>query len=94
MSELILLAALLSAGFLVLPALAWLLGSLLLGAQSESIGLGSVYGSVFREAAQGKIAAWLFAATPYGFVQSLRLLLWALRGRGDRRNEAVPADGD
>lgn len=75
--ELVLLGGLVASGFLVLPAVAWAIGSLLLGAQPG--GLGSVYGSVFSEAARGKPAAWLFAASPYLTVQSVRLMLWSFR---------------
>ena len=74
--ELILFAGLLAAGFLVLPAMAWLSGIALLGAQMDGVGPGKVYGSVFGEAARGKPSAWLFAATPWLFLQSLRLMFW------------------
>lgn len=77
--ELILLAGLFAAGFLILPAVTWLLGAALLGSQPG--GLGSVYGAVFGEALLGKPAAWLFAASPYLVVQSVRLMLWPFRDR-------------
>lgn len=77
--ELALLVGLIAAGFLVLPVVVWLVGWMLLGPQAG--GPGSVYASVFSEAARGKLAAWFFAASPYLVVQSARLTLWSLRSR-------------
>jgi hypothetical protein len=77
--ELVLFATLLLAGLLVLPGLAWLLGLALLGSQAEGLGPGDVYGSVFGEAVRGRPTAWLFAATPWFVVQSVRLACWPLR---------------
>ncbi|MGH8495652.1 MAG: hypothetical protein ACREVN_05920 [Gammaproteobacteria bacterium] len=79
--ELILLAGLLAVGFLILPALVWVAGMAVLGPQAG--GLGGIYDSVFGEAARGKPAAWLFAASPWLLVQSVRILFFAFRGRAD-----------
>jgi hypothetical protein len=65
-------------GFLVLPALIFLVGDAVFGEYGGS-GFGAFYGALLGHLADGNTAAWFVVLSPYLVWQLLRLTLAAFR---------------
>jgi len=78
--ELIIAAACLSAGVLVLPALIYGVGTLLLGAYGGGPHLGSFFGDFFRNLAGGSVRTWFLILSPFLFVSLIRFV-FRFKGR-------------
>jgi hypothetical protein len=59
-------------GLLILPALIYLVGTLMLGPYAEENGLMSMYGNLFSDLAKGEVRAWLLVVGPYIVVATIR----------------------
>ena len=76
--EMLTLALCLGVGWLVMPLLIWLVGSLELGPYANS-GLGGLLSDYYLALAKGSLAYWLVALGPYAAVWLLRGLRYWLR---------------
>jgi hypothetical protein len=65
-------------GLLVLPALIYLIGTLLLGPYSQPNGFLSFYGGLLADLARGQLRAWTLVLGPYLVSVTLRGI-WLLR---------------
>jgi len=82
--EAVLLAIFGGFGLLVLPALVFVVGQLLLGPYRPDGGLGTFYGDLYGHLAAGTPWPWLLVMGPWLTIQLLRLL-WLPISRGTRR---------
>ena len=74
--ELLLAAACLAFGLLMLPALIYGVGVLILGAYGGGPHIGSFYGDFFRNLVSGTGRTWFIVLGPYLFLSALRLIFW------------------
>jgi len=79
--EIFLAGGLLLFGLLVLPALIYLTGTLLLGEYSGGTHLGSFLGDFTRDLAGGSARAWSLVVGPYVLVQVGRLIFREFGGK-------------
>ena len=89
--EALLALALLAFGLLVLPALIYVTGTVLLGAYGGGKHLGSFYGDFARNLGEGSARAWLLALGPYLLVLLGRLVFFDFRATGDAAGPSRPA---
>jgi hypothetical protein len=76
------------AGLLVLPALIYIVGTVLLGPYSESNGFLSFYGTLLADLGAGELRAWALVVGPYLIAVALRGI-WLLRADA-KRDESPP----
>ena len=76
--ELIFASVWLAVGFFILPAVIYLVGTLLLGpygtTEADGGGLGSFYGDFFSDLVEPAGRAWVLALAPLAVISLLRLL--------------------
>ncbi len=89
--ELLLALGLLLFGLVVLPALIYLVGTVLLGSYGGGGRLGSFYGDLIRDLARGSGRAWILLVGPLLLVQLGRLIFFRFGAGNDEtappRNE-------
>lgn len=90
--ELLLFAGLAGFGLLVLPALVYLVGVVLLGEYAPGATVGTFYADLYAELAAPALWAWLLVLGPWLGIQWLRLL-WLPFRTLLRRRPAVATDG-
>ena len=81
--EALLAAVLLGIGLFVLPPAVYWVGQQIVGPYESDAGLLGLVGQIWSEFFRGAPAAWLLVASPYAFVQLLRLAVHAKRRRVD-----------
>ena len=72
--EILLALALLAFGLIVLPALVYIVGQLIIGAYDD--GLMGLYGAIAESLTAGNAFAWLLVLAPYLCIQLIRLLVF------------------
>ncbi len=72
--EVLLAVSLVAFGFVVLPALIYVTGTILLGAYGGGEHIGSFYGDFARDLGDGSARAWILVIGPYLLVQLARLI--------------------
>jgi hypothetical protein len=77
-NELVLAAALLFAGLLLLPLAIYWVGQFVIGAY-EGDGAEGLLGGIWSELGQGNITAWILVLCPYVVIQTLRFARNLLR---------------
>lgn len=77
--EALLFAALAGFGLLVLPAMVYAVGQVLLGEYRPGATVGTFYGDLYGQLAAPSVWAWLLVLGPWFAVQFLRLLWLPLR---------------
>jgi hypothetical protein len=70
--EIVLAAALLSAGLLLLPLAIYWVGQFVVGAY-EGDGVEGLIGGIWSQLGEGSITAWILVLSPYVVIQVLRL---------------------
>lgn len=84
-SELIFASIWLAVGFFVMPAVIYLVGTLLLGpygvAEGEGAGLGSFYGDFFSDLIEPAGRVWILALGPLAVISAIRLIFWNFKSR-------------
>lgn len=80
-NELVLAAALFSAGLLLLPLAIFWVGQFVVG-DYEGDGVGGLIGSIWSGLGRGDITAWILVASPYLAIQLIRAAYRLLRRRG------------
>lgn len=88
--ELVLAAALLCAGLLVLPVAIFWVGQFVIGAYEGDGGLMGLFNGIWSQLGQGSLAAWTLVLSPYVVIQLVRLTRFLLRRPVSR--VTVPAD--
>lgn len=78
--ELTWLAVFLAFGFLVLPALVYVVGQALLGEYRPGGGMGLFYADLYAALAKPELWAWLLLTGPYLGILVLRMLWIPLKG--------------
>ena len=92
--ELIFASIWLAVGFFVMPALIYLVGTLLLGpygqTEAEGAGLGSFYGDFFSDLVEPAGRVWMLALAPLVVISVLRLLFFNFSSKqsADRESES------
>ena len=82
-NELLLFAALLFFGFIIMPGLIYLVGGQVFG-EFEG-GYGQFFGQLARRIVSGNLIAWFLILSPWLGIQVLRATWFAMRATGDRR---------
>ena len=77
--ELVLAGVGIGVGLLVLPALIYLVGILILGAYGGGPHIGSFYGDFFRNLFDGAGRTWFIALGPFLLLSLIRLIFWPWR---------------
>jgi hypothetical protein len=93
-TELLLALACVAFSLLVLPALVYWVGTLILDPYSGGTSMTSLYGDFFRALSVGSFAAWLLVAGPYILLTLLRLLFTRHHAADDDETDSaddVPA---
>lgn len=90
--ELIFASIWLAIGLFLLPALIYLVGTLMLGPYGENAGLGSFYADFFKDLATPSGRAWTLALGPLVLITVLRLLFLDVgtKREEDRDDRAEP----
>lgn len=81
--ELIFASVWLAFGLFVLPALIYMVGTLLLGPYGENQGLGSFYADFFKDLVEPAGRAWTLALGPAVVVYVLRLIFLGAKPRSE-----------
>lgn len=89
--EVLLALSLVLFGLIVLPALIYFIGVVLLGEYAGGGHLGSFYGDVLRDLGQGSLQAWSLVLGPLLLVQAGRLLFLRFGTEPDSRDVAPTA---
>lgn len=88
--ELVLAAALLCTGFLLLPVAIFWVGQFVIGAYEGDDGVMGLLNAIWYELGQGNPLAWTLVLSPYVVIQLIRLARALLRRPVSR--VTVPAD--
>ncbi len=93
--EIVLASILLAFGLFILPALIYIVGTLLLGPYGEKAGLGRFYADFFGDLIEPSGRAWALALGPFVLVSVLRLLFLDVRRPAADEDEpsAAPPQG-
>lgn len=81
--EALLAAILLGLGLFILPPAVYWVGQQIVGDYESDAGLLGLVGQIWSDFFSGAPAAWLLVASPYAFVQLLRLAIHVKRRRVD-----------
>lgn len=77
--ELVLAAALLCAGLLLLPMAVYWVGQFVVGEYESDGGVAGLLGALWTDLGQGSIPAWILVSSPYVVIQLFRLARKLLR---------------
>jgi hypothetical protein len=79
------------AGFVVLPLLIFMVGTVLLGPYAGGKSLGDFYGELFRNLGYGALRTWFIVLAPYLAIWFVRLTFkpWPFVKRGDRPSQSA-----
>jgi hypothetical protein len=77
--ELVLFAALLCTGVVLLPLAVYWVGQFVVGEYESDGGVGGLLGALWDDLGQGSIPAWILVASPYVVIQLFRLARALLR---------------
>ena len=95
--ELIFASVWLAVGFLVMPALIYLVGTVLLGpyglTEAEGGGLGSFYGDFFSDLVEPAGRVWMLALGPLVVISLLRLLFFNFSSKPGVDSESAAREG-
>jgi len=80
--------ALLLTGALVVPALAYFVGTVVVGPYEGAGGLAGYLGTILAAAGRGDRAALIIGLTPIGLAVIWRLALWSMRRTADDHSPA------
>jgi len=77
--ELVLAAALLCTGLVLLPVAVYWVGQFVVGEYESGAGMAGLLGAVWDDLGRGSIPAWILVSSPYAVIQLVRLARVLLR---------------
>ena len=78
-------------GFVVMPALTWLIGMIVFKTYAGGNTVFSLYGNFYKALAKGAPVFWIVAVGPYALILVARLLVAVFRGGSDEEAAEAPA---